>query len=318
MYKRIVTLTLNPAVDASCVTDKVRPINKVRTREERYEPGGGGINVARVLNELDAGSFAVYLAGGRNGDVLEELIERHGVMGHRVQTAGSTRVSNVVYEESSGQEFRFTPEGPSVKRAEWQRALQFIDLLDFDYLVASGSLPRGCPDDVYARLTTSIKRRGGRLVLDTSGAALAAALEAGVYLAKPSRGEFAALIGETLDDPKDLQEAAMERVQKGQAEILAISLGHDGAVLACQDGFYHLAIPDVTARSTVGAGDSFVAGIVFGLSRGMSTQDAFALAVAAGTATVLTAGTELCHQTDIDYFWKILRNELCPIPKPSA
>lgn len=314
MYKRIVTLTLNPAVDASCVTDKVKPINKVRTRDERFDPGGGGINVARVLNELDASSFAVYLAGGRNGDVLDALVAKAGVMSHRVPIAGSTRVSNTVFEASSGQEFRFTPEGPTIKRSEWQHALSFIDLLDFDYLVASGSLPRGAPADLYARLAVGVRRRGGRVVLDTSGEPLAAALEAGVYLAKPSRGEFAALVGSDLSDPADLEAAAMERVAKGQAEILAVSLGHDGAVMACKEGYFQLAIPDVIARSTVGAGDSFVAGMVYALSRHMSVQDAFAMGVAAGTATVLSTGTELCQKADIEYYWKVVRKELCPLP----
>ncbi|ANB02826.1 1-phosphofructokinase family hexose kinase [Ectothiorhodospira sp. BSL-9] len=306
MHKRIVTLTLNPAVDSSCSAERVKAIHKVRTTNERYDPGGGGINVARVLNELEAGSFAVYLAGGRPGDVLDELIAQAGVMSHRVHILESTRMSHVVFEESSGQEFRFTPEGPQIRRNEWQGALDFIEMLDFDYVVASGSLPRGVPEDVYARLAVSVKRRGGKLILDTSGPALAAALEEGVYMAKPSRGEFAGLMGRDLEDPKDLEEAARECVAAGGVELLAITLGHDGAVLATRDGIHRLATPEVTARSAVGAGDSFVAGMTFGLSRGEDVQRAFALGVAAGTATVLTSGTELCHKSDIEHFWKLL------------
>lgn len=309
MHKRIVTLTLNPAVDASCTTDKVRAVHKVRTTNERYDPGGGGINVARVLSELGAGSFAVYLAGGSPGDVLDELVADAGVMAHRVHIREDTRVSHVVYESSSGQEFRFTPEGPSIHPQEWQAALEFIDMLDFDYVVASGSLPRGTPVDVYARLAALVKRRGARMVLDTSGPALEAALEEGVYMVKPSRGEFATLMGRNLEDPAELEAAARACVAKGGTEILAITLGHDGAVLATGDAFLRLATPKVTARSAVGAGDSFVAGMTFGLSRGESIRRAFALGVAAGTATVLTSGTELCHKSDIDHFWHMLCEE---------
>ncbi|EHQ51928.1 putative 6-phosphofructokinase [Ectothiorhodospira sp. PHS-1] len=309
MTKRIVTLTLNPAVDASCATDKVRPVHKIRTTNERMDPGGGGINVARVVNELGGQSFAVYLAGGRSGDVLDELVADAGVMAHRVHTRETTRVSHVVYEQSSGQEFRFTPEGPTVQPAEWKAALDFIELLDFDYVIASGSIPRGTPEDVYARLSVMTKRRGARMVLDTSGPALAAALEEGVYLAKPSRGEFAALMGRDLEDPRELEAAAREIVASGGVEILTVTLGHDGALLATRDGIAWLKTPEVTAKSAVGAGDSFVAGMTHGLSTGESISRAFALGVAAGTATVLTSGTELCHKSDVMHFWEMLTQQ---------
>jgi 6-phosphofructokinase 2 len=307
-YKRIFTLTLNPAVDASCSTRRVRPLNKVRTTNERFDPGGGGINVARVVNELGGRSFAVFLAGGTPGDVLEDEVHRAGVLHHRIAIGEPTRVSHVVYEEETGQEFRFTPEGPTITENEWHEALAFLELLDIDYLVASGSLPRGIPDDVYAHLAREVKDRGGRLLLDTSGPALAAAVKEGVFLAKPSRGEFSALVGKNLDDRKDLEAAAREVVDSGKIEMLAITLGHEGALLATADGGIHwLHPPEVEAKSAVGAGDSFVGGIVHGLSTGESVERAFALGVAAGTATVLTSGTELCRKADVLQFW----DQLC-------
>ena len=309
MAKRIVTLTLNPAVDASCSTHRVRAVHKVRTTNERFDPGGGGINVARVVNELGSSSFAVFLAGGRSGDVLEELVADAGVMSHRIAIGEPTRVSHVVHEESSGQEYRFTPEGPSIAENEWRAALAFLELLDVDFVVASGSLARGVPDDVYARLARDVKERGGRLILDTSGAPLAVAVDQGVYLAKPSRGEFAALVGRDLDEPEALEDAAREIVGKGKLELLAVTLGHDGALLASAEGVRWLRTPEVEAKSAVGAGDSFVGGMVHGLSTGESAERAFALGVAAGTATVLTSGTELCHKADVMRFWdQICRN----------
>ena len=306
-YKRIFTLTLNPAVDASCSTRHVRPLHKVRTTNERFDAGGGGINAARVVNELGGRSFAVFLAGGTPGDVLEDLVHRAGVLHHRIAIREPTRVSHVVYEETTGQEFRFTPEGPTITEDEWREALAFLELLDVDYLVASGSLPRGVPDDVYARLSSDVKARGGRLILDTSGAALAAAVEEGVFLVKPSRGEFAALVGRDLDDEKDLEEAAREVVASGRVEMLAITLGHDGALLATEKGGVRwLRPPAVEVKSAVGAGDSFVGGFVHGLSTGENVDRAFALGVAAGTASVMSSGTELCRKEDVLQFWEQL------------
>ena len=304
MAKRIVTLTLNPAVDASCSTHRVRPMHKVRTTNERFEPGGGGINVARVVNELGGESFAVFLAGGRSGDVLEGLVGEAGVMSHRIAIHEPTRVSHVVYEEASGQEYRFTPEGPTIGESEWRQALAFIEMLEVDFVVASGSLARGVPNDVYARLARDVKQRDGRLVLDTSGEPLSVALEEGVYLAKPSRGEFAALVGRDLDESEALEDAARAFVAEGKVELLAVTLGHDGALLATKDGVRWLATPEVEAKSAVGAGDSFVGGMVHGLWSGESAERAFALGVAAGTATVLTSGTELCHKADVMRFWE--------------
>ena len=279
-------------------------MHKVRTTNERFDPGGGGINVARVINELGGQSFAVFLAGGRSGDVLEELVGEAGVMAHRIAIREPTRVSHVVYEECSGQEYRFTPEGPSIGENEWRQALAFIELLDVDYVVASGSLARGVPDDVYARLARDVRQRGGRLVLDTSGDPLAVALAEGAYLVKPSRGEFAALVGSHLDEADALEEAARAFVAAGKVDLLAVTLGHDGALLATKDGVRWLATPEVEAKSAVGAGDSFVGGMVHGLSCGESAERAFALGVAAGTATVLTSGTELCHKADVLRFWE--------------
>jgi 6-phosphofructokinase 2 len=306
MGKRIVTLTLNPAVDSSCSTHRVRPMHKVRTTNERFDPGGGGINVARVINELGGESFAVFLAGGRSGDVLDELVRHARVLAHRISIDEPTRVSHVVFEESSGQEYRFTPEGPCIAEPEWRAALDFIGLLDIDFVVASGSLPRGVPVDVYARLAADVRRRGGRLVLDTSGPALAASLEEGVYLAKPSRGEFSALVGADLSDPRALEAAARDLVAAGRVQLLAVTMGHDGALLASADGVRWLGTPEVEAKSAVGAGDSFVGGMVHGLSQGEPVERAFALGVAAGTATVLTTGTELCRKTDVMRFWELL------------
>ncbi len=234
--KPIVTLTLNPAIDASCQADEVRPVHKIRTSHERYDPGGGGINVARVIRELGGEALAVYTAGGLTGEAFDRMVGTIGLARRAIRIAGLTRVSHTVFERRSGQEYRFVPEGPPLTDAEWQAALAALATLDADYLVASGSLPQGVPVDFYARLAAAVRARGGRFVLDTSGEALCAALGAGVHLIKPSRGELERALGRSLREPAALEDAARGLVADGGVEIVAVSLGADGALLATRDG----------------------------------------------------------------------------------
>jgi len=157
--KPVVTLTVNPALDTACVADEVVPMRKVRTRDERYEAGGGGINVARMVHELGGEAVAFYLAGGMTGQALEGLVEHSGVAAVRVPISGQTRVSHTVFETSTGHEFRFTPEGPEVTESEWHNCLEVLSIVDGDYFVASGSLARGLPNDFYARVARMVKAR---------------------------------------------------------------------------------------------------------------------------------------------------------------
>jgi 6-phosphofructokinase 2 len=302
--KPIVTITLNPTIDSSCQADEVHPVRKIRTSEERYDPGGGGINVARVIRELGGEAIAVYLAGGVTGQVLNDMLERSGMQRRLVPIAGNTRVSHVVYERSSGQEYRFTPQGPAIQASEWRACLDELEGLNPDYFVASGSLPRGVPDDFYVHAARIAKRKGARFVLDTSGEALRAALAAGVFLVKPNLRELETMVGRSLRSAPDQEAAAREAIEQGQAEIVTVSLGADGALLATREGCLRLAAPEVEPKSAVGAGDSFVAAMTLGLAQGRTPEDAFVLAVATGTATVLTMGTELCRREDVERIYR--------------
>ena len=298
--KPIVTLTVNPAIDVACVADEVVPMHKVRTRDERYDAGGGGINVARMVRELGGEAVAFYLAGGLTGQSLEGLIERCGLAAVRVPIAEMTRVSHTVFETSTGQEFRFTPEGPEVSRSEWQHCLEVLAVIDSDYFVCSGSLARGLPPDFYARVTRKVKERGDKVVIDSSGTALYLALEEGVYLVKPSRGELERLLGRRATSPAEEEALAREVVDTGRAEVVALTLGADGAVLATRDGVRRLASPKIEARSAVGAGDSFLGAMVWALADGRPVEEAFAYGVAAGAATAMTPGTELGGRAAIE------------------
>lgn len=297
----IVTLTLNPTIDGSSEADTVKHTHKVRTTNERFDPGGGGINVARVLSRLGSDVEALYLAGGVTGSVLGGLLERAGLQHRPIQITGDTRISLAVYEKQSGKEYRFVPQGPEITTVECQQCLDAVQQIECAWLVLSGSLPRGVPDDFYARIVEVARDRGIRVVLDTSGKALKDTLaRGGVHLVKPSLGEMEQLVGRPLRDQDVLAEAAMAIVENGGAEIVVVSMGHEGAMLV-QAG-HVLALPaiPVEARSAVGAGDSFVAAMTYGLAMGRPAEDAFRLGIAGGTAAVLTPGTDLCHRHDVE------------------
>lgn len=311
--KPIVTLTLNPSIDGAAQTDVVRATRKIRISDERYDPGGGGVNVARVVQELGGTAFATYLAGGATGSVLDDLLESAAIMRRRIPIDDHTRISYAIFERSSGLEFRFVPEGPLVREAEWRACLEVLEDLDCDYFVASGSLPRGMPEDFYAVIADLADRKGFKLVLDTSGAALRRALEHGVYLVKPSLGEFEALVGRKLPDPALQKEAAHEVVRSGAAKIVALTLGRDGALLVTDQSTLRMVAPDVTVKSAVGAGDSFVAAMTLGLARERPVEDAFAYGMAAGAAAVLSAGTGLCRREDVERLYSEVQKSL---PQP--
>ena len=297
---RLATLTLNPAIDGSCEAERIFPTHKIRTRAERYDPGGGGINVARVLSRLGQGVEVIYLAGGATGALLDELLDQHGLTRHPIPIHDHTRQSLAVFERASGQEYRFVPEGPHVREAEWHAAFDHCAAIEHGWLIASGSLPPGVPPDFYARLAAKLAGRDVKLVVDSSGPALAAALDAGgLFLVKPSFGEFEALVGRKLEGAQAVGKAALELVRAGKARHIAVSMGHEGAVLAHDGGVLVRPALEVEVKSATGAGDCFVAGMVHGFLRGEDAAGAFRWGMAAGTAAVLNPGTDLAHPEDI-------------------
>lgn len=305
--KPIVTLTLNPAIDGASRTDRVQPTHKIRTTGDRYDPGGGGINAARVIAELGGSALPVYLAGGATGDVLDELMAARGMPFRRVPIAGHTRIALSVFETTTGQEYRFVPEGPAITPGEWLACLDLIDGLDFDWLVASGSRPPGLPDDCFVTLVRRAADRGAHVVLDSSGPALAATLAAGgLALVKPSLGEFRRLTGLPLEDTDAVAEAARAVVDSGHARIVAVTMGHEGAVLASREATLFRRPPPVPVQSATGAGDSFVGAMTLALAEERPVAQAFLLGMAAGGATVMHPGNDLCRRADVERLHALL------------
>ncbi|MCB9992548.1 MAG: 1-phosphofructokinase family hexose kinase [Hyphomicrobiaceae bacterium] len=299
MPATFLTITLNPVIDISAVTDVVRPIHKTRVREERYDPGGGGINVARVLTKLGGEVDALCLTGGATGVLLNELLEAHSLRHHKIGISGNTRISFNIFEKHTGLEYRFLPDGPVVGDAEIAAVLDYVTAHPADYVIASGSAPNGSPKDIFVQLSELVHRQGGRFVLDSSGEALSTTLKQGrCYLVKPSLSELEFLAGHELDEI-GARNTAQKIVADGHAEIVAVTLGGRGGILAHEGGIVRAPAHHVPIRSAVGAGDSFVAGMVWALGQGWDREKAFRFAMAAGAAAVLTPGTELCRVPDI-------------------
>jgi len=295
----ILTVTLNPALDVAGETGTIRATRKVRTANERYDPGGGGLNVARVVVELGGAAEALFIAGGETGDLLERLVRQHGLKARRIAVDGLTRIGFTIRETSTGLEYRFVPEGQKVPAAAIEACLDAVAGHESRYVVASGSLPAGAPPDILARMARLAAARGARFVLDSSGAGLSETLgQAPVHLVKPSRGELERLVGRPLEI-EAAGEAAAAMVSRGEADIVAVTLGADGAILADRDGVEILPAIHVRVRSTVGAGDSFVAAMTLALARGEPPRAAFRLGIAAGAAAAMTPGTELCRAADV-------------------
>ncbi len=299
--KSIATLTMNPTIDVSYDVGKVQHTHKMRTDNEHYAPGGGGINVARVFVRLGGNARSFYLSGGATGPALDGLIDLHQLVRTRIPITGPTRIAADILEHDTGKEYRFTPAGPHVSEAEWQDCLDHLAEADCDILVMSGSLPPGVPDDYYARVSRLMRERGIEVVLDSSGKALAAGIaEGGLLLIKPSHGELQNYAGRRLEDVEAIGKAAMEIVEAGKARLVAVTMGHEGAVLARAEGPCFLPALKIDAASAVGAGDSFVAAMVHALCRGDSELEAFRRGMAAGSAAVLRAGTDLARPADIE------------------
>ncbi len=302
----ILTLTMNPSIDKSANVDHVVAERKLRCWSVRYEAGGGGINVSRAIRELGGESVALYPAGDSYGQLLRDLLDREGIDHRAIRIEERTRENLTVYEEATGQQFRFGMPGPTLEDKEWNRCLSAMVEIDPrpDYLVASGTLPPGVPEEFYALVARLARDIGAKLIVDTSGEALCLAMREGPFLVKPNLREFKELVGQEIKDESHQADLAMQMVSAGQSEVVVISLGAAGAMVASKGRCEYLRAPIVPIKSKVGAGDSMVAGIVLSLARGLSLGEAVRFGVAAGAAAAMTPGTELCRREDVERLYE--------------
>ena len=302
---QIITITFNPCIDKSSTVPQLIPEKKLSCSEPFFEPGGGGINVARAIKKLGGEATAIYPAGGYTGKFFNELLAREQIPFIIIQAENPLRENVIVLEESSNNQFRFGFPGAKLSQHEWEQCIDAIDkIASAEFLVASGSLPEGVPDDIFARLATISKKKNLKLVVDTSKAALKHAANEGVYMLKPNLTELSLLLGRKELILDEVISAGKEIIAKKYCEILLVSLGEKGAMLFTKDKELKASSPKVKRKSTVGAGDSMVAGFVLSLSQGNIIEDALRYGVACGTAATMNSGTELCNKKDADALYQ--------------
>jgi 6-phosphofructokinase 2 len=302
MISKIVTLTLNPALDKSTTVSQLVPDHKLRCSPMRFDAGGGGINVSKGVQRLGGQGFAVFPVGGQNGISLCQILEKEGVNIRTLTVPGETRENISVLETAKNAQYRFTLPGLQLTEKQADACLEIIRELNPDYLVASGSLPPGLPETYYEKVAGFAKKNGIRFILDTSSAALLAAADEGLFLLKPNLAELSALAGVEKLEMSEVDDAALAIIRQGKCEIVVVSLGPQGALLVTKTGFEHIPAPLVKKQSTVGAGDSMVAGMVWALSEGKNNREMAQIGVACGSAATMNQGTELFHVEDV---WKL-------------
>ena len=295
----IYTFTPNPCIDKSVSVPVLQPEKKLHCTVDLLQPGGGGINVARVIKRLGLQPVALFPAGGSTGELLAQLLKEEGISTELVVTARPTRENIILTETATHKQYRLGMPGEPLSEKEWQQCLEAIDRTEaLQYLVVSGSFPGDDPMDLFNRFAGIAAKKEVRLVVDTSGQSLQAALRAGVFMVKPNLGELASFCGKKELNEYQVVEEARALVQKGYCEIVVVSMDARGAVLVSANGSFRAVPPVIKPKSNVGAGDSMVAGLVYSLFEGYSLEDTLKMGVACGTAAIMNPGTSLCKVED--------------------
>ncbi len=302
----IVTITVNPSIDKSTYFSGLVPEQKIRCERPKFDAGGGGINVSKAIKRLGGSSMCLFTEGGIPGSFLKDLVAKEGLNFETIETKSWTRENFIAVNTDTNDQFRFGFPGNKITTVESKTILNTLKQLHPKYLVVSGSLNEGLPDDFYAKIALLAKKQNTKLILDTSGEPLKYALDAGVYLVKPNIGELAKLVGVTDLAYDEVSDAAKQIIAKGQAEIIVVSLGPDGAMIVTSDFNEHVRAPKVEKKTTVGAGDSMVGGMVWALSQNKTIPEVLRWGIACGTAATLNEGTQLFNLNDAQNIFKQL------------
>jgi 6-phosphofructokinase 2 len=306
----IATITLNPCLDKYISVAHLEVNETNRSQAVKQYSGGKGLDVSRAVHEMRGETMAFGFAGGNEGVTLTTLMEQEGVPFSFIPINEETRSCYIIDETESAQQIRISTPGPGISTEEVNILLRLVWNMQPlpELLACGGSVPPGLPADIYAGIVRQAREHGIKTILDSSGIYLKEGVRANPFLIKPNRREAEELLGKTLPTEKDVLDAATEIVRMG-VEIAVISLGKDGLVAASRTELLKAVPPTVTAVSTVGAGDSTVAGLAIALEDKETLADACRLAVAMGTAAVLTPGTTLARCADVERILPLVRIE---------
>ncbi|HLO45846.1 MAG TPA: 1-phosphofructokinase family hexose kinase [Leadbetterella sp.] len=303
---KIVTLTINPAVDKSTKFEGLMAEHKIRCEHPVYDAGGGGINVSKAINRLGGESTAFFPTGGPIGDLLKSLVTKEKVVFEAIESKAWTRENFIAVDIITNAQYRFGMPSPALTSEEFEELLSKIKKQNPEILVVSGSLPENLASVIFKRISEVFGQNGPKVVVDTSGEALRYALENGAFLIKPNHKELAKLLDVEKIEPVQVESAAKALIAKYNCEVVVVSMGPDGAMLFTENHTYFVEAPKVEKKSTVGAGDSMVGGMVWALSRNLPLDEVLKWGVACGSAATMNEGTQLFKKEDAQNLYKSL------------
>ncbi|MDD3722232.1 MAG: 1-phosphofructokinase family hexose kinase [Lutibacter sp.] len=306
---KIITLTVNPALDKSAKVDGIVATQKLKCHSIQYQPGGGGINISRMLKRLGTETTCIITSGGDTGNYLMDLLVKETIKPEIIPVKTWTRENLSVVDTQSNLQYRFGMPGNklSIEELDAIKNLLIERVSSEDILVLSGSLAEKMPTDYYAQLIKLFADKNIKIVIDTSGPALKEALKENVFLMKPNQRELAQLAGKDFLYTAEQEAIAIELVHAKKAQYVVVSLGARGAFLACDDGVFYKSTPSVKVKSTIGAGDSMVAGLIFGIQNNFTPEKILRWGVACGVAATMSEGTNLGSKENIETVLKLMK-----------
>ena len=302
----IYTVTLNPVLDRIVEVEELiyDDVNTV-VKEKKY-PEGKGIDVSRVIKELGGQSIAMGFVGGYNGLEIVGRLVNEGIICDFTKIHNESRAHITIFQRKKKLQMLLGTLCPAISQIEVDEFFRKVQEIPANsYVVISGNVPQGMSDSFYAQLITTLKEKDVKVILDTDEEALKRGADAGPYLIKPNIHEFGRLVETNVNEVEDIIKYA--RPYEDKIKYIVVSMGARGVVGISREGNFHVIPPKINVRSSIGAGDSFVAGIIFALSENTAFEDALALGVACGTASALNPGSDLCKMNDIDMMKKEVR-----------
>ncbi|MGQ9454414.1 MAG: 1-phosphofructokinase [Armatimonadota bacterium] len=297
----ITTVTLNPAVDKTIYVDKLLPHDTNRILKVEIDAGGKGINCARMLKRLGADTVALAFLGGTTGDFIEAILTKEGVPLQRIETTRATRNCIAVEDSTDRPPTTFNERGGPIEHTELVALFEKTKELAraSSYVVLGGSLPLGVNNEVYNALVQIASNARAKPVLDADGEPLEEGIKAKPFMVKPNLEEAERLLKITCVSKSDVARAAMQ-IADMEVELVVVSLGKQGAVVWYQDVIYDAVPPDVEEISTIGSGDSMIAGMLFALEKDMGIEEALRIGCAAGAATAMSSGADIGAKEDVE------------------
>lgn len=300
MREKVVTVALNPSIDKTVTVKEFVPYGLNRVEHSQVDPGGKGINVARVLHSFGVKSTAAGFLAGHTGKLLQNFLAQDGIDSDFMEIPGETRINIKIFDRKAKKITEVNESGCVVSSEELPKFQErFRELCgEARITIMTGSLPPGVPDNVYAQFIETAKAAGAQTILDADGEALKKGIASRPFAIKPNIHELEALAGRPLATQQDVLAFGRELIHEGIGLVI-VSMGADGAIVLNEKEAYKTDPWKIQVKSATGSGDSMVAALAAELMRGASLSDIARAATAAGTVTASKPGTQLCTEDEV-------------------